>query len=66
MTGQQVQAFFGHVHTRASDPGPELMQVGPGSKVLFTLARQNSPGFNPGSTRDVGQTISLLQTTVVK
>ena len=40
---------LGHVHTRASDPGPELMWVGPGSEVLFTLAQRNSSGFNPPS-----------------
>ena len=37
----------GHVHTRASDPGPELMRVGSGSEVLFILAQRNLSTFNP-------------------
>ena len=43
---ERFAQLLGHVHTRASDPGPKLMWVGPRSEALFTLARQNLSGFN--------------------
>ena len=42
-----IKEFLGRVHTRASDPGPELMRVRPGSEVLFTQARRSLSDFNP-------------------